>query len=684
MRLFDIIPLARIPAALPQVLSYFSGQNLPNGALVQIPLGRRKEEGVVVGAHDIADYKMEIKSADFELRNISKILSAKPVLTAKQIELALFLGQYYFCSPGIFIKMCLPPKNTLIRHSERSEESLANARPKKQTLILAPTIAQAEKISTGYKNAVLWHSGLKNKQLKESWQKIKTGQVQTIIGTRSAVFLPFNGLKEIIIEDETNPNHKSWDMFPHYDSHIIAQKLAEIFRCKVIYKDFGHPERSEGSKKDSSANKSHAVRVREFKPTIVDMREELKDGNFSIFSVDLYEAAKDALAENKQVILFINRRGAANFVLCRDCGYVANCPNCDSPMAYHLINNRPSLFCHHCGAKDILPKLCPKCKNWRIKTVGSGSQKVEAETKKFFPDAKISRLDSDSAPKPKDQQKIIADFIDKKIDVLITTQIIFSWLEELAAAKPQVVGILSADTLLHLPDFRSGEQTFQTIRALQSLQNNAPRPAAAGLPPLKLRGGEGELSQNNFIIQTYNPENSVLKYIRDNDRKGFIQEENETRQALNYPPFSQIVKLTFRHRDADKAGQEAKILAAKLNNALPSLSVIPAPHQVRGKLETGIQALTLESGSRVKPGMTNNKYADNIEISTALPAFNPRSRGKFVWNIIIKFLSAAAPSFSKGGLGRIFTTSEFLQKRNSVLQYVPQNWEIDVDPENLL
>jgi len=611
MRLFDIMPLTRIPAALPQVLSYFSGQNLPTGALVQIPLGRRKEEGIVVGAHDIADFKMEIKNADFELRNISKILSTEPVLTAKQIELSLFLGQYYFCSPGIFAKIILPKIILLTKSSKPKAKS--------STLFLAPTISTAANIAKNHKDAVLWHSELTQKQKKAAWLAIKTGQAQTIIGTRSAVFLPFNNLKEVVIEDEANPNHKSWDMFPHYDTHITAQKLAELFSAKLTVKNIF-----------SAGLKTKNYRL----PTIIDMRAELKGGNFSIFSVDLYEAVKDALAKNKQVILFINRRGAANFVLCRDCGYIANCPNCDSPMAYHLINNRPSLFCHHCGAKDIPPKLCPKCKSWRIKTVGSGSQKVEAETKKFFPDAKISRLDGDSAPKPKDQQNIITDFVDKKTDVLITTQIIFSRLAELATAKPEVVGILSADTLLHIPDFRSGERTWQTITALQQLRSK------------------------NFIIQTYNPENSVLKYIRDNDYAGFAKEENETRQALNYPPFSQIVKLTFRHRDAGKAAQEAKILQVKLTR------VASHPERSEGS-----------KISRNEFGMTNNKHADNIEISATLPAFIPREWGKFVWNIILKF-SIFNFQFSM--------SSEFLHCRNSLLQYVPSNWEIDVDPENLL
>ncbi len=673
MFLIQILPLTKIPHTLPQILSYFSGQKLFAGSLIQIPLGKRKANGVVIGVRAIADHKMEIKRADFELRNIAKIISAEPILTEKQIKLALFLGQYYFASPGLFAKMMftrrsfnaggLPPKQQTTNNKQQTV--------KKQTLIVFPTISQAENYAKNKKTLSLWHSGLTAKQLNESWWKIKNGRAQTIIGTRSAVFLPFTGLKKIIIVDESNPNHKSWDMFPHYRVHEVAQKLAEIFNAKLTI-PAGRGYSLRATTPSLSAPRilwggtppcAYSRAPLNPTPTIIDMRAELKSGNFSIFSVDLYEAVKNALEKKKQVILFINRRGAANFILCRDCGYIAKCPNCDAPLAYHLINNKPSLLCHHCGAKDTPPTNCPKCNSWRIKTVGSGTQKVEAEMQKFFPDAKILRLDGDIAPKPKNQQKIITDFIDKKADILIATPMIFSWLVELAAAKPAVIGMLSADTLLYIPDFRSGERTFQTIATLQNLITpsflkegwggfKSPRKAPwppRGFTPLipSYKGGKNR----TFIIQTYNPANSVLKYVKNNDYKGFIKEDTETRQALNYPPFSQIVKLTFRLRDPKTAGQEAKILAAKLQHI--------------------------------------NKDA-KIEISAALPAFIPREKGKFVWNIIIKFKLplAVIPSEARNPSACLSKTStinsDFLQHRNSLLQYVPQNWEIDVDPENLL
>jgi len=589
MRLIDVIPVTRIPHTQTQILSYFFGPDLAPGSLVLIPLGKRREIGVVLGSRDLD--KMQIKKADFSLRNIIKVIDEKPILTSQQIELALFLGHYYFASPGLFIKMALPKK--LVGKLSPKEKSASAG----QKLILAPTIASAKKIALANKKSILWHSDLTAKQKDEIWWKIKSGQAQTIIGTRSAAFLPFANLKEITASDPKNSGHRSWDMFPHYDSVTVAKKLAEIFNCPL---NLNKNPFEVGPRMDSH---------------IIDMREELKAKNFYVFSFALEDAIKEALAEKKQVILFANRRGAANFILCRDCGHVINCPDCDVPMAFHLINGRAQLFCHHCGRKDAPPGRCPKCHSDRIKTVGSGTQKIESEAQRFFPEAKIARLDSDLAPKPIQQQKIIDKFKAKEIDILVTTQIAFSWLAELISAKPNVVAILSADTLLHLPDFRSGERTFQTITTLQQL----------------LTG-----KQKTFIIQTYNPENSAIKYAAQNNWAAFWREEIETRQALSYPPYSQIVKLTLHHRDSKRAGQEAKILSAKLQQA--------------------------------------NKD-EKIEISPALPAFIPREKGKFVWNIILKF---------KIDNLKFKINNEFLLWRNSLLQYVPQNWEVDVDPENLL
>ncbi|MBU1102246.1 hypothetical protein KJ853_01135, partial [Patescibacteria group bacterium] len=201
MYIIDAILLTKIPLAQFQILSYFYRLALPTGALILAPLGKRKELAAVLDSHKITDYKLEIKKADFELKNIGKVISAEPILTQQQIKLALWLGQYYFASPGLFLKMMTPPKWQMANGKWLMAESKTNS----QKLILTPTVTQAESLTGKDAKAILWHSGLSKKQRNEIWWKVKNNEAQTIVGTRSAVFLPFASLKEIIIEDETNP-----------------------------------------------------------------------------------------------------------------------------------------------------------------------------------------------------------------------------------------------------------------------------------------------------------------------------------------------------------------------------------------------------------------------------------------------------------------------------------------------
>src|SRR4030042_6133779 len=230
MYLIEVAPLTKIPQQNPQILSYFSSHELSNGSLVLVPLGRRQEKAIVIESHLIRDHKLEIKDAQYELRPVKKILSYQPVLTPFQIKLALWLGQYYFASPGLFMKKMRVDK--ILNHNSKLKIN------KPQKLILFPTVSQLELRAKQCPKdkTVLIHSGLKQKQLKENWHKIALGQAQIILGTRLACFAPFLNLKEIEIQDETNPAHRSWDMFPYYRTHEIARNLAEIFGSKLTLK----------------------------------------------------------------------------------------------------------------------------------------------------------------------------------------------------------------------------------------------------------------------------------------------------------------------------------------------------------------------------------------------------------------------------------------------------------------
>jgi len=639
MLLAEVILLTRLPKNSPQILSYFSARDLTPGSLVLAPLGRRQEKAIVIETHEIKDYKMEIKKAGYELRPIIKVLNPAPVLTAAQLKLALWLSEYYLAPAGVFLKMMVPKKVT----SYKLQVTSQNLKLKTYKLILVPTIAQ---INTAAKNfptnkTVVIHSGLKVKQFSENWQKIASGEAEIIIGTRLACFAPFSKLNEIIVKDETNSSHRSWDMFPHYRTHEIARKLTEIFNAhlKIIdklpsiescflnkeisgIKNFCHPSprslRGEGSR-----GLPHIE--------IVDLRAELRAGNFSIFSRALQDAIKAALKNKRQIILFINRRGLGSFVLCRDCGYVTKCPNCETPMAYHTTKDKnglkPILICHHCGAKVEPLRICPKCQSRRIKTFGIGTEKVEAEAEKLFKNASILRLDSDIAPKAEQQEKIVNNFKQKKADVLISTQMMFSH----ALPKAAVIAAISVDTLMHLPDFNADEKMFQTITQLTNFV----------------------LPNSPFLIQTYNPENKTLQLAATGDFNTFYQEQIETRKILKYPPFSQIAKLVFRHKDPQKAGREAKILQAKLTQQLKQSKILK-------------EAV--------------------FEISEAAPAFIAKEKDKYVWQIIIKFKSywLASPKSDGGGLEPEESRDELLRLRNKILMLAPTGWEIEIDPESLL
>jgi len=643
MYIAEVVPLTKTPLQKSQILSYFSAHDLPVGSLVLVPMGKRFQNAVVIEKHQLKNHKIEIKEAGYELRPIKKILTDFPVLTYQQIKLAIWLGEYYFASPGLFLKMMMPRK-------VNSKQLTANSKNKGQKLILVPTVSQIETLAKQYPkhDSIVLHSGLRAKQFNANWQKVASGQARTIIGTRLAAFAPFNRLKKIIIEDGTNSGHRSWDMFPHYRTLETAQKLAEIFEAKLIING-----KLPSIESRFLSGQSGDVRRQKIKSEIIDMRQELRQDNYSIFSRQLHQAISDALKNKGQVILFINRRGMATFILCRDCGYVAKCQNCEAPITYHLIKKseglKPILICHHCGQTAEPPSLCPKCQGSRIKTFGTGTQRVEQEARRAFKDAKILRLDSDIAASSAEQEKIFEEFRQKKSDILIGTQMILSS----NLPKVSLVAIISADTLMHLPDFRSNERLFQTMSALK------------------------ELTRSKIFIQTYNPQAKIIEIAAGGDFKQFYENEIETRRILKYPPFSQLIKLVFRHHDPKIAGTQAKILAAKLTQQLKTSK----PLHFLGQTATDVskhKKINCPPTIQLRDLKCGGKILNEaiFEITDAVPAFIAKQKGRYIWQIIIK----AKPYWLAKGDER----ENLLFRRNKILMSVPSNWEIEVDPETLL
>jgi primosomal protein N' (replication factor Y) len=281
--------------------------------------------------------------------------------------------------------------------------------------------------------------------------------------------------------------------------------------------------------------------------SVIDMRSELKAGNTSIFSTELQEAVASVLDRRQQAILFINRRGQSTYVFCRDCGYIAACPRCDTPLTYH--RQGQALRCHRCGFSQPEPSICPQCESRRIKYFGAGTQQVESALTELFPRARVVRWDADTASSPEAHEAILQRFIERKADIMVGTQMVAKGLD---LPLVTLVGVVSADIGLALPDFRAGERTFQVLTQV------------AG------RAGRGLLG-GRVILQTYQPEHYTIKAAAHHDYADFYQREIAFRRELGYPPYRRLVRILFRFPSDSKAQAEAERAAALMRARLQSL-----------------------------------------------------------------------------------------------------------------
>ncbi|HVU12959.1 MAG TPA: primosomal protein N', partial [Phototrophicaceae bacterium] len=282
---------------------------------------------------------------------------------------------------------------------------------------------------------------------------------------------------------------------------------------------------------------------------VVDMRSELKDGNTSIFSRPLQHALADVIERHEQAILFINRRGQSTYVFCRDCGYVARCPRCDTPLTHHRQGS--ALRCHHCGFTQPEPTVCPNCGSKRIKFFGAGTQQVEQTLNEMFPKARVVRWDSDTADSPEAHEAILQRFIERKADVMVGTQMVAKGLD---LPLVTLVGVVSADIGIALPDFRAGERTFQLLTQV------------AG------RAGRGLLG-GRVILQTYQPDHYAIAAAAHHDYATFYTREIAYRRDIGYPPFRRLVRILFRFPNEMEAQRQAERAASLLRRRLETLEM---------------------------------------------------------------------------------------------------------------
>jgi primosomal protein N' (replication factor Y) len=406
----------------------------------------------------------------------------------------------------------------------------------------------------------LWHSGLSAGERTKTWHDVRTGRLRIVVGVRSSVFLPFQNLGLIVMDEEHESTYKQ-EEHPRYHTRDVALWLAQQSGLKVIL----------GSATPSLETAFFArqgvigwirltsrVGSRALPPvSVVDMRRELQEGNRSIFSRELQEAVSRALAQDEQVILFLNRRGYASFVLCRDCGKAIECPRCAVTLTYH--QQEDSLVCHYCSYTMKPPAACPACHSHKIRYFGAGTERVVEEVGKLWPTARVARADRDTLNTRDSYYKLYFDFVEHKADVLVGTQMIAKGMD---FPNVSVVGIVAADVALHLPDFRRSERTFQLMVQ------------ASG------RTGRGD-KPGRVVVQAYDPEHFAIESASTHDYDKFYRQEIEFRQELQYPPFSNLWLLEVADPLDNTAQQNIRKVADMVKGLEAAgceiLGPVPAP-----------------------------------------------------------------------------------------------------------
>jgi primosomal protein N' (replication factor Y) len=420
-------------------------------------------------------------------------------------------------------------------------------------LTLVPQLADRVRAEVGERLSVL-HSGLSAGERHDEWQRIAAGDARVVVGTRTAAFAPVAGLGLVVLDEAHDAGYKS-DRTPRYDTRWVAARRASLTGARVVQASATPDVVALHRVRTGEARRARLVerRVGE-RPsvTVVDMRAELAEGNRSVLSrllVDLLEA----LPAGQQAILLINRRGAATFVLCRDCGEPIRCPECELPLVHHLAT--AELRCHHDGHAEPIPSHCPRCGSPRIRYFGAGTQRVEAEVRSRFPGLRVGRLDSDAVAARRRFESIYDDFAAGRLDVLVGTQLAAKGLD---LPSVTLAGVVAADVTLHLPEYQAAERTFQLLAQVAGRAGRGPEPG-------------------RVVIQTYAPDHPAVVATARLDVDGFADGELARREAFGYPPFGWLARLLVadpdRHRGETRASEVA---AAVAGDGVEVLGPVPA------------------------------------------------------------------------------------------------------------
>lgn len=486
----------------------------------------------------------------------------------------------------------------------------------RQAIVLIPEISLTPQMIKEFKErfgdlvAVL-HSRISRGERYDEWERITRGEASIVLGARSAIFAPLSDPGVIIIDEEHEFTYKQEES-PRYHARAVALFRGHINKSVVV---FGSATPSLDSYCRAVHNQPYRLlnikkRVRD-RPMpeieIVDMRKEFRTGNKGIFSPRLYQAVMVCLEKKEQVILFLNRRGFNTFVVCRECGLVVKCPNCDISLTYHV---QGRLRCHYCGYSQMAPGLCPECHSRHISYLGIGTQKVEQEAASLFPAARILRMDADTTGRKGSHGRILDSFARGDAGILIGTQMVAKGLN---FPRVTLVGIVSADIGLYMPDFRASERTFQLITQVSGRSGRAENPG-------------------RVIIQTYNPGHYAVQMAAAGDYNGFFQTEMKIRKNLGYPPYSRMARLLFSGRKEDNVMSMAETACRSLDDfsatdkqQLRVVGPAPAPlARVRGQHRMHMVLWCREDGL-LKAAVKH--------ISTAVMALQQSKKVRFIVDI---------------------------------------------------
>lgn len=606
MNILEVIPLVNLPPQIPQLLSYFCNEPLPRGALIEIQMNNRKISAIVASSSSVEERKISLKKSGFQLKKISSVISRDPVIGDIQFKLGLWLARNYFSPLGMSFKAILPPffnnskkpfyypdinnKNTfepefLISNASNTINSIIPRirkvlGEKDQVLIIAPEKSIAEyfynSLSSIFSSALI-HSGISETKAYEDWQKISSGKTEVIIGTRQALFAPFFRLGLIIMEDPSNEAYKS-DMSPRYNTRDLAFKIAEVYSAKLLFVSSTPDIVSYYLAKEGRLNLIPEKDIKKVDIESENMINEIRSGNLSIFSRKLRKEIESFAKENKKILIFSTRKGYSSSLMCENCKFYFNCPQCSVPFRVYRFPAE-TLACHKCSGIQKIPDHCPSCNSYKLKAAGFyGTEKIKEELEYILKLSNIKKsifiFDTATVKTAKQEADLIKNINKSDSFICISTQSVFGRRYEL---NFDLIGISNLDSLTTMPDFRVEEDLFIQFNKLLDFR------------PEKV------------IIQTFDPAGKMSDFLTNVKFDKFYDKELAIRDLFMYPPFARVIKFSFLSPDKSRANREARILNDKLKTVI-----------------------------------TQRRLDEKVKILGPSPAFIEKQKGSYVFNIILK------------------------------------------------